>query len=892
MHRLVRILTLASQVALLAAVRAQTADIVVAPDGNDQTGSGSVAAPFATPRRAQAAVRQLREREPQRAGPVRVCLRGGMYAMDSVLAFTPADSGTEAGPVVWSSWPGERAVLSGGVALRGWTVAEGRWQMQLPAVQKGEWNFCQLFVNGQRRERPRLPRGGYFLIEKEISPAAGAKGYDRFVYRRGDIQADWQNLGDVEALCFHSWSMSRLRLGSVDPETRLVTFTGPTCNTSWWAGLPKGHRYLIENVREALGEPGQWYLDRPTGVLTYIPLPGEDPATAVVVAPRLERLVELHGDGALGLWVSHLRFENLTFAHSNWVLPPQGYSYGQAEAGLRGAFYATGARNITLQNCRVTQVGTYAVDFGAGCQDNTIEGCELVDSAAGGLRLGEGWGAAGDAPATGRTVVRNNTVAHGGRLHPAGIGVWIGLAADNLVENNDIFDFYYSGLSVGWTWGYGPTPANHNVIQNNHVYQIGQGVLSDMGGIYTLGLSPGTVIRHNSFHDIDSFDYGGWGIYFDEGSTGIVAEDNLVYRTKTGGFHQHYGKENTVRNNIFAFARVGQIQRTRDESHLGFTFEQNLVTWTEGPLLHGNWNNAAAFALNRNLYWNAEGDDALTFAGQTLEQWQAKGQDRDSVIADPLFVAPAQGDFRLQDGSPAAKIGFKPFSLTGFGRLTPAAADLPAELPRAFPPPPPPPPPGPIEEDFELLAVGDPCPGTQTNEDAVVTEATARVSAEQAAGGKHSLKLRDLPGQKYPWDPHVFFDPSFNGGQAEASFDLYLLGGTTVYHEWRDNHAPYRAGPSLRIRPDGTLTAGERELAKLPLQTWIRFEITWGMTPELAGRFTLKVLAAAAQTAAPMTFADLPCDPQCRALRWFGFCCEGNEAGGYYLDNLRLTPKP
>jgi hypothetical protein len=889
MHRLVRLLALISQAALLAVVTAQPADIVVAPTGNDQTGNGSVAAPFATPARAQVAVRELRGREPQRATPVRVCFRAGMYAMADVLTFTPLDSGSEASPVVWSSWPGERAVLSGGVALSGWKVVDGRWQVHLPAVQRGEWSFCQLFVNGRRRERPRLPREGYFFIEKELGLPEGAKGYDRFIYRAGDIQADWQNLNDVEALCFHSWTMSRLRLASVDPQTRLVTFSGPTCGTSWWASLPKGHRYLIENVREALSEPGQWYLDRPSGVLTYIPLPGEDPATAAVIAPRLERLVELRGDATLGLWVSHLRFEGLTFAHSNWVLPPQGYSYGQAEAGLRGAFYATGARNIRLQDCRVTQVGTYAVDFGAGCQENTVENCELVDIAAGGLRIGEGWGADGNAAPTGHTLVRNNTVAHGGRLHPAGIGVWIGLAADNTVENNDIFDFYYSGLSVGWTWGYGPTPANHNLIQNNHVYQIGQGVLSDMGGIYTLGLSPGTVIRHNSFHDIDSFDYGGWGIYFDEGSTGVVAEDNLVYRTKTGSFHQHYGKDNTVRNNIFAFARIGQLQRTRDESHLGFTFEQNLVTWTAGPLLHGNWNNTAAFALKRNLYWNAEGDHALAFADQTLEQWQAKGQDRESVVADPLFVDPAQGDFRLKDGSPAAKIGFKPFALSGFGRQTPAAADLSAEYPRAFPPPPPPPPPSPIEEDFELIAVGERCPGTQTNEDAVVTAATARVTDEQAAGGKHSLRFRDLPGQKYPWDPHVFFDPSFAGGRADASFDLRLEGGTTVYHEWRDANAPYRAGPSLRIRPDGTLAAGGRDLMKLPLQTWIHVEIAWGMTPELAGRYTVKVSVPGAETA---TFADLPCDPQCRALRWFGFCCEGNEAGGYYLDNLRLTPKP
>jgi hypothetical protein len=890
MPRIAYLLVLAAQAALLAFVQAQPADIVVSLDGNDRTGNGSVAAPFATPARAQAAVRELRRREPGRTTPIRVSFRAGTYALQDTLAFTPTDSGTAESPVVWSSWPGERAVLSGGTPLSGWSVVDGRWQVHLPAVQQGEWSFCQLFVNGQRRYRPRLPRQGYFYIEKVLPPPQGVQGHDRFVFRRGDLEGGWQNLNDVEALCFQSWTMARQRLASVDPQTRLVTFSGPTRGANWMSGLQPGRRYLIENVREALDQPGQWYLDRPSGVLTYIPLPGEDPATATVIAPRLDRLVSLRGDAALGLWVSNLQFENLTLAHTNWVLPPQGYNCGQAEADLRGAFSATGARNVILLNCRVTQVGTYAVDFGAGCQENTVEGCELVDLAAGGIRIGEGWGA-GDRPTpTGHNLLRNNTIAHGGRVHPAGVGVWVGLSGYNTIEHNDIFDFYYSGISVGWSWGYGDTPANHNSIRDNLVYQIGQGVLSDMGGIYTLGLSPGTVIRHNCFHDIESYDYGGWGIYFDEGSTDIVAEDNLVYRTKTGGFHQHYGRNNTVRNNIFAFARTCQLQRTRDESHLGFTFEQNLVVWDTGPLLDGNWNNTAAFALNRNLYWNAAGDHTFAFAGQTLAQWQAKGQDRDSVVADPRFADPAHDDFHLLPDSPAPRIGFKPFALSGFGRETPAAPDLPLELPRAFPPPPPPPPPTPIEEDFELLAVGDRCPGAQTFEDEVVKGATVRVSDEQAATGKHSLKLQDLPGQQYPWNPHVFFDPAYEGGRAEASFDLRLEGGTTVFHEWRDYSAPYRVGPSFRIAPDGRLYVGEdRTLTTLPLRTWFHVAIAWGMIPDLAGRFTLTVTVPGA---APQVFADLPCDPRCCTLRWFGFCCEGNEAGAYYLDNLRLTHLP
>ena len=268
-------------------------------------------------------------------------------------------------------------------------------------------------------------------------------------------------------------------------------------------------------------------------------------------------------------------------------------------------------------------------------------------------------------------TVRNCTIAYGGRLHPAAVGVWIGHSPYNIIEHNDVHNFYYTGFSVGWSWGYGASRAHHNDIGFNHVYDIGQGVLSDMGGIYTLGISPGTVIHDNRFHDVISYDYGGWGLYTDEGSTGIVMKNNLVYRCSRGCFHQHYGKENRVENNILAYAgRASTAAHADRRAHFVLLRTEHRLLGQRQPAV-GQQLEDDNFRMDYNLYFHA-GQRPIKFPGDlTWEQWQKdRGQDQHSLIADPLFENPKQGDFRLKPDSPALKLGFVPFDYTQAGGFT------------------------------------------------------------------------------------------------------------------------------------------------------------------------------------------------------------------------------
>jgi parallel beta-helix repeat protein len=269
-------------------------------------------------------------------------------------------------------------------------------------------------------------------------------------------------------------------------------------------------------------------------------------------------------------------------------------------------------------------------------------------------------------------VITDNNIHDLGRVYPAAVGIWVGQSSNNTLAHNHIHDLYYTAISVGWTWGYAANQCKGNKIEFNHLHDIGKNMLSDMGGIYTLGVQPGTVIRNNLIHDVYSFTYGGWGIYPDEGSSNMVIENNIVYRTKSAGFHQHYGRENIVRNNVFAFGKEFQVMRSRAEPHVSFTFENNIVYFDEGRLLGSNWT-GDQFRMEKNVYWDSRGGE-MNFSGRSWQQWQQEGHDGGSRVRDPLFVNAGSYDFRLKAESPALKMGFQQIDMSSVGPREAAGA--------------------------------------------------------------------------------------------------------------------------------------------------------------------------------------------------------------------------
>ena len=605
-----------------------SADFYVATNGSDAwsgtlftPNSTNTDGPFATIGKAQSAVQNLLKNPQGRTNAVTILVRGGSYYSQS-LAFSSSDSGTAALGVVWQNYPNEVPVLSGGIPLSGWINTGGNvYQISLPINTS---YFENLFYNGQRRLRPRSGSylGSYGHIAATVfmsgaAPPAAApnpncsvyvtgKGwecFDRFQANCSDVSRSWQNLnspyppGDIELVDFEIWTDSKLRIQSID-QSCVVYLTGPTAMVLPGHGFIPNHRYVVENVKDALTLPGQWFLDRSASpwILTYLANMGENPNADTVLIPQMPQVL-------VATNLQYVTFRGLAFQHDNYTVPPNGYASQQQDPGITAAVACRNCQNVTFDSDTISQTSGTGIEFTtitttSTTSHNAFQNGALYDVGAIGIRVGKPPATADtDANVPQFTTVQNNLIEGYSRVFPSGVGIIQGSGHDNTYTHNDIYDGYHSGIEVCLPPSCAPGKKNstgsfNNVASFNHIHHLFEGLTSDGGAIYfstggTTFTPAGNQILNNKIHDLsdasvfDSDGYGGSGVYLDS-YTGLVnVQNNLIFRTSGNGVKitsgpQIQGQANSVKNNIVAYARLGGI--LNNTPYVGTTCPANVPT--------------------------------------------------------------------------------------------------------------------------------------------------------------------------------------------------------------------------------------------------------------------------------------------------------------------------
>lgn len=545
---------------LLWAVGAQAAVLFVSPSGDDEADGGEHS-PLKSLVEARDRVRELSRGQ----GDHFVILRNGRHELSKPLNLDERDGGMNGTRVVWKAFPGEVARISGGRVIEGWSqAANGIWTAHVPKI----WNFRELFVNGKRRVRARFPDQGYLRIAK-----AGDDRRTWFLFNEGDLP-EIKGVSSLELVFLHDWSISRVGIKSINHGTKRVDLTdGVGCSADHYAmdHFEKQPRYFLENSKQFLNQPGEWYLDPEAELLFYKPMPGEDVSKAEVIAPWSSGIIQAAGKGAP---IRNLEFEGLVFEHSHFEIPETGYVEGQASyyeirgsnqnSGMKRVFtpaaiHLTHAEDCRFSNCEIRHTGGGGIWIGERTRFCSVERSRIHDTSGNGVMLGEDrtrrignqiWhDAAPEQISTGNWLI-DSEVHHVGQQFYGSVGVWVGITRETLVDRNHIHDLPYTGVSIGWRWDARPTGAADNSVSWNHIHDI-MLKLSDGGGIYSLGHQPGSRMLGNRIHGVrvNAGRAESNGMFLDQGTSELLIAGNTIHDIARSPLRFHQASTNYVERN-------------------------------------------------------------------------------------------------------------------------------------------------------------------------------------------------------------------------------------------------------------------------------------------------------------------------------------------------------
>ncbi len=669
-------------------------ELFVAPQGSDAA-AGSFAAPLRT---VEAALARIKTQRSSAEMSAVIRLRAGRYPVNRALSFTdPALAN-----ITLVAYGGEQVEITASVPLTGFAPCEinGVSAFSLQT----DLRFHALYHPSQVIQTPRWPETGHFTVKRvehadELFPGnqgwwEASNGCTAFYADSSRIGLSFSQPEEVYCRVTHAWLDEIARIRFYESDSGKVGLGRPATYE-----VKPGDVFWFENVREALNAPGEWYLDEEAGMLYYVPFSGETPESLTLYAPVSAELLMIDGCGGL-------TFDHIRFSGTEWTLavPPEdsgtrfehNIDAYQASTDCDAALNVQNADGITFCNCEFVDIGNTALKFHKNTHDCVIQNClfRRVGSTAIAV-YGENVtpdAANADEAMSGFTIENNLIEAYGRNTYES-TGVHLMYVKDSAVRHNEIHDGYYTGLSCGWIWGHEYQVTENVQITDNLIYDIGQGWLSDLGGMYLLGEQKGTVIARNVVYNVTrghgANDYGGNGIYTDAGSSFFTIEQNLIYDCAANGLNiGGYNRDHIVRGNVVAFCKLsafdpGWGDQEPDDHTCDCT--GNIFYADNAPVIL-DVSADAAFTERGNLLWDRTNGEAVFgsdgYSGDYAQKLKIGAQYakrngffKQDAVADPLFADPDARDFTLRPDSPALNgaIDFTPVDYRNAGLLPEAS---------------------------------------------------------------------------------------------------------------------------------------------------------------------------------------------------------------------------
>ncbi|MFT5129609.1 MAG: hypothetical protein ACI8W8_003234 [Rhodothermales bacterium] len=504
-------------------------DFYVSPAGSDLE-SGRISAPFATLARARDAVREVAK---IKAGDIRVLVRGGRYELADTLVFGPEDSGVGDSLITYAAFPGETPVFSAGREVSGWKQVDSDLP-GLPRQARGKlWvaDVSRRFYSLYDAEGllPRARSAGFI-------PHEGGKHHS-LKFPKGRLKA-WPNLEDVEIVIrpHHAWVLNILPLQSVDEGAGIARTSIPaTYMMNELHYLNGTDSCWVENVLEALDEPGEWVLNTQEGKLYLWPRNNSVPTQ--VIAPLLQEAIRVEGridkKGPTDIPVRNLRIRGLTLTHGarvTWTATDKGLQHDWAMHDKGNALIRfRGTENCEIQACHFVHSAGTAIRVDLYGQQNRVVGNHIEHVGGVGVLLC-GYGP-GTKDVNHHNMIANNHVHHVGEIYSHSPGMFLWQSGQNHVANNLIHHTPYSGLvisgvmshmfgrrdnremvrTIRWHEIPGKPKArkpdqvqrflhsHDNIVEYNEIHHVME-LMGDGNGIYIRGAGPGNVIRRNYIH--------------------------------------------------------------------------------------------------------------------------------------------------------------------------------------------------------------------------------------------------------------------------------------------------------------------------------------------------------------------------------------------------------